>query len=103
MFGFTRNESLLVCDTIGGRHLYRYAVGQRSLDYIASDIEAPMRNFELDRKWGVDASTILEKVRALNREQRQRLINAVCLYWEVVKIPQDEVSQNEALRKAGLL
>jgi hypothetical protein len=98
MFSLTRNEALLVCDTLGGRHLSRYVVGQRPLEYLVSDVEGPMKIFELDRRWEVDASSILDKLRALNFAQRRALIEAVDRFWDLAKLPPDE-----ALRKAGLL
>jgi hypothetical protein len=98
MFGLTRSEALLVCDTLGGRHLFRYVAGQRPLEHIVSDVEAPMRIFELDRRWGADASTVLAKLRALDPAQRRALIEAVNRFWDLVKLPPDD-----ALRRAGLL
>jgi len=98
MFGLTRSEALLVCDTLGGRHLPRYIVGARPLEYLVSDVEGPMTVLELDRRWGVDASTVLAKLRALNVAQRRALIEAVERFWELSDLPPDE-----ALRKAGLL
>jgi hypothetical protein len=98
MFGLTRDEALLVCDTLGGRHLSRYVVGQRPLAYLVSDVEGPMTVFELDRRWGVDAATVLAKLRALDLAQRRALIEAVDRFWDLPKLPPDE-----ALRRAGLL
>jgi hypothetical protein len=98
MFGLTRSEALLVCDTLGGRHLFRYLVGQRPLEYIVSDVEGPMRIFELDRRWGVDSSVVLGKFQALNFAQRCALIEAVDKFWELAKLPEDE-----ALQRAGFL
>lgn len=98
MFGLTPNEALLVCATLGVRHLPRYAVGARSLDYLVSNVEGPMTVFELDRRWGVDAATVLGKLRVLNAAQKRALIAAVDRFWDLSDLPPEE-----ALRRAGML
>jgi hypothetical protein len=98
VFGLTPSEALLVCDTIGGRHLPRYVVGSRPLEYMETDVEGPMTVFQLDRRWGVDAATVLEKVRALDLTQRRALIVAIDKFWELSHLPREE-----ALRQAGLI
>lgn len=99
MFDLTRSEALLVCDTLGGRHLSRYVLGARPLNYLVSDVEGPMTMFELDRRWDVDAASVLAKLRVLNVAQRRALIEAVDQFWGL----SDSLGPDEALRKAGLL
>lgn len=99
MFDLTRTEALLVCDTLGGRHLSRYLVGARPLNYLVSDVEGPMTIFELDRRWDVDATSVLAKLRVLSVEQKRALIKAVNQFWGL----SDSLGPDEALRKAGLL
>ncbi len=98
MFGLTRSEALLICDALTARHRPSYLAGVRPFDYLVADVEGALRVFELDRKWGTDAATLLAKVRALDIVERRLLIEAVDRFWELSGLAPDA-----ALRKAGLL
>jgi hypothetical protein len=98
MFGLTRSEALLICDALTARHRPSYLAGVRPFDYLVADVEGALRVFELDRKWGTDAATVLSKIRALNAVQRRVLVEAVDRFWELTNLAADA-----ALKKSGLL
>ncbi len=99
MFGLTANEALLVCDTIGGNHLSRYATGSRPLEYLVSDVEGQIRMFQLERRWNADPEKVLAKLRVLDLEQRRLLTAAVERFWEL----SSRLGRERALLKSGLI
>jgi hypothetical protein len=76
---FTENEMMLMRDSMNGTIMYDNAV---SVSMLYANIEDSITLDALDKKWEIDGTVLVEKVKSLSYPEMVALADSIEVWWE---------------------
>ena len=78
IFGFSKKEISLICEILNEVSVTQDYISRGAL---LLEVQNAVRDSQVDRKWGVNRTTLNAKIEALDSDQVQTLIDSVVKFW----------------------